>query len=492
MQVARLLGRSIVAAGRGGQLGGYLAVLAAGSGARVFGLASQFVVLIILSRMLPKDGFGNLMIAFGFYRLTATALGVGASLVLIYHVSRHPQDRQAEVRLHRYSAMLSAAAAAVIALSGVLLAGPVAYALGKPGLEVWLRQLAPFAVFTALLVTSTGALEGRSRISESIAIGEAAPNAVRIVLLPVIALLDLPQTYVAHAMTLSVLIPWLWSGRSLWDREIRGWRRWTSRDLSYSSKFVAATFFAYQLGGIDVLVAGVLFPSGVVADYALAARISALYPFFQMALLKRFAPRAAHMMEHKNLAALGNEFIVCRKLVVGSGAFTIAGLLCVVPFLLPLFGHYGGAWPFVVWLAITAFVQSFFATSDRLLIVAGQANVPLTITASTFGLLVTVPFVIAPFIGPTAIPVAMAAASLLMYPLAAARVRALFKLRTIYNVDILMMSFGTAALLFYAITGTTTLGVASVLILSSIGLYCCVSAVRRTAVPTELGLDSVL
>ena len=163
MQVARFLGRSIDAVSRGGQLGGYLAVLAAGSGARVFGMASQFVVLIILSRMLPKDGFGDLMTAFGFYRLTASALGVGASLVLIYHVSRHPEDREAEVRLHRYSAMLSAAAAAVIALCGLLLAGPIAHALGKPGLEVWLRQLAPFAIFTALLVTSTGALEGRSR-----------------------------------------------------------------------------------------------------------------------------------------------------------------------------------------------------------------------------------------------------------------------------------------------------------------------------------------
>ena len=74
-------------------------------------------------------------------------------------------------------------------------------------------------------------------------------------------------------------------------------------------------------------------------------------------------------------------------------------------------------------------MQSFYATSDRLLIVAGQANVPLAITASTFGLLVIVPFVTAPFIGPTAIPVAMAGATVLMYPLAAARVRAIFELK---------------------------------------------------------------
>src|ERR1700738_3247277 len=197
MQVAHSSASALGAAGRGGRLGAYLTVLAVGSGARVFGLASQFVVLIILSRMLSKDGFGDLMTAFGFYRVGAAALGVGSSLVLLYHVSRRPDDRAAEVRLHRYSAVLSAASAALIALAGFMLADQLAHALDQPAL----------AVFSALLTTSTGALEGRSRISESIALAEVAPNAVRIVLLPAIAWFHLPDGYVAHAMTLSVLIP---------------------------------------------------------------------------------------------------------------------------------------------------------------------------------------------------------------------------------------------------------------------------------------------
>jgi O-antigen/teichoic acid export membrane protein len=480
MQVARLLGSAVHAAARNGQIGGYLSVLAAGSSARVFGFASQLVVLIILGRMLPKDSFGDLMTAFSFYRLTSIAFGVGASLVLIYHVSRHPHDRAAEVRLHRYSAILSAAAAALIALAGFLLAGPTAHALGKPGLEFWLRQLAPFAIFSALLVTSTGALEGRSRISESIAVAEAAPNAVRIVLLPAVALLGLPEAYLAHALTLSVLIPWLWSGRSLWDRRVLGWRRWTSHDLSLGGKFVAATLFANQLGAVDVLVAGALFPSGIVADYALAARIAALYSFFQVALLKRFAPRAGRLIETKDYCALRQEFVFCRKLLVGCGALTIAAILCVAPFLLPLFGNYGGASLFLVWLAIPSFVHSFYETSDRLLIIAGYPNVPLAITASTFGMLVVTPFLTAPFIGSIAIAVTMAGACLLMYPLAAARVHAIFDFRTVHKVDILMMSVGVAALISFAMTGAMLMGVASVAILSAIGFFSCVSAIQRT------------
>src|SRR5262249_42312899 len=154
---------------------------------------SQFVVLIILSRMLTKGSFGDLMTAFGFYRLAAAALGVGASLVLLYPVSRRPDDRAAAIPLHRYSPVLSGAIAALVALTGFMLAGPVAHALDKPGVVIWFQELAPFAVFSTLLTTSTGALEGRSRISESIVLGDVAPNAVRVVLLPAVAWLDLPD-----------------------------------------------------------------------------------------------------------------------------------------------------------------------------------------------------------------------------------------------------------------------------------------------------------
>lgn len=468
-------------AGPSGRLGTYLAILAVGSGARIFGLASQFVVLIILSRLLSKESFGDLMTAFGFYRLAAMALGVGGSLVLLFHVSRQPDDRAAEIKLHRYSAILGAAVAAIVALAGVLLAGPVANALGKPGLVIWFQQLAPFAIFSTLLIISTGALEGHSRISESITLGEVAPNAVRIVLLPVIAWLHLPETYFAHAMTLSVLLPWLWSGRSLWSRSTKGWRRWTVWDVSYSGKFVATTLFANQLGAIDILVAGILFPSAVVADYAVAARIAALYSFFQLALLKRFAPRAAQLIETKDFGALRHEFEFCRQLMIGCGALTIGGILCVAPLVLPLFGSYAGARTFIVWLAIPTFVQSFYDTSDRLLIIAGQANAPLMTTASSCAILTIMPFLAAPWIGPAAIPWAMIVSALLLNPIIAGRVQAIFAIKTIHARDVLLLAAGTGALILCATTGTMAADVTVYTVLAAIALCSWVSALRWNA-----------
>lgn len=379
-----------------GRFGAYLAILLVGSGARIFGLASQFMVLIILSRILSKDGFGDLMTAFGFYRLAAAALGVGGSLVLLYHVARRPADRDAEIRLHRYAALIGAALSTLIALAGAASAGTIAAMLGKPGLVLWFRELAPLMVFNTLLIISTGALEGRSRISELLALGEIAPSAVRIVLLPAVAWFDLPPQYVAHTLTLSVLLPWLWSGRGLWNTSVAGLRPWTRWDFSYSGKFVAATLFANQLGAVDILVAGILFPSAVVADYALAARIAALYGFFQLVLLKRFAPRAAVLMEARDQDALRQEVELCRQLMIGCGALTIGGILAVSPFLLPLFGNYASAQTYIVWLAIPTFLRSFYDTADRLLIIAGRPNVPLMLTACSFLMLATVPFAAAP------------------------------------------------------------------------------------------------
>jgi hypothetical protein len=113
--------------------------------------------------------------------------------------------------------------------------------------------------------------------------------------------LELPLSYLAHAITISALLPWLWSARGLCDRSVAGLQKWTLWDFSYSENFVAATLFANQLGAIDILVAGALFPSTIVAVYAIAARIAALYSFLQIVLLKRFAARRAFSQKERSL-----------------------------------------------------------------------------------------------------------------------------------------------------------------------------------------------
>ena len=458
---------------------GYFGILVVGSGVRVFGLVSQFIVLIMMGRMLAKSEFGDLMTAFGFYRLVAIAIGTGASLVVLYHVARRPQDRTLEVRLHRYSTLLAAIVSTAIALAGVFGAHAIADMLGKPGLAVWFQQLAPFGVFSGLLIISTGALEGRSRITHSILLGELAPNVVRIVLLPLVTLTGLPEIYIAHVLTISVLLPWLYSATRLCDRSIAGVRAWDHWDYSYAGKFVIATLFANQLAAVDILVAGVLFSSETVGDYAIAARIATLFSFFQIAMLKRFAPRAGKLIEGGDMAGLRSEVEVCRRLTIGCGALTISGGLMLAPFLLPLFGNYAGALVFLTWLAIPTFVQSFYATSDRLLIIAGHANVALILTASSFCVLTTTPFVTAHWLGPISVPAAMIASALLFNSIVAVRTRQFFGIRTIEPLDRALMACGTLALAVSALNPSPFFIASACAVLGLIGLYLIGSAMRQ-------------
>jgi O-antigen/teichoic acid export membrane protein len=464
-----------------GRLRAYLDILVVGSGARMFGLGSQFVVLIMLSRFLSKESFGDLMTAYGFYRLTGLALGVGGSLVLLFHVSRHLDDHQAEIRLQRFSALVGAIPAAAVALVAICAAEPVAAALGKPSLAHWVQQLSPFLVFTTLLIITTGALEGRSRVAESIFWGEAAPNAVRIVLLPLVAVLNLPEAYVAHVMTLSVLLPWLWLARRMWDRSVRGWQRWSSWDYSYSGKFVGATLFANQLGAADIVIASVLFSSEAVADYAVASRLACLFSFFQLALLKRFAPRAGRLFQMKDEGALHREFDVCRRLTIGCGALTISGVLLLAPVMLPLLGNFMDAHTLLIWLAIPSFVVSFYATADRLLIIAGQANVALVVTAMSFVVLIASPFATAPWLGPIAIPAAMIFAVLCFSPIIAVYARRLVGVRTLAPRDCALMACGCIALAGSAVADSYLNTAIMCGLLGAIGVYYVTTATSRSA-----------
>jgi O-antigen/teichoic acid export membrane protein len=481
MRVGRSLLRYLSDVLLNGRLRAYLDILIVGSGARIFGLASQFVVLIMLSRFLSKGSFGDLMTAFGFYRLAGVALGVGGSLVLLYHVSRHRDDDRAEIRLQRFSALVGAIPSGAIALATVFAAGPVAAALGKPTLAIWLKELAPFLLFTTLLTITTGALEGRSRVAQSIFWGEVAPNAVRMVLLPLVAFLHLPAIYVAHVLTLSVALPWLLLARRMCNREVAGWQSWSRWDYTYSGKFVVATLFANQLGAADIVIASLLFSSVQVADYAVAARLAALFTFFELALLKRFAPRAGRLLQVNDDAGLHREFDMCRRLAIGCVALTTSAVLLMAPVLLPILGNYLDARSLLIWLAIPSFIASFYATSDRLLIIAGQANVALVVTASSFATLIACPFAIAPWLGPVAIPAAMILSVMAFNPIVAIRARQLTKVRTFDWRDGALMACGCIALAGAAIAGSYASTAIACAMLCAIGAYYVTTALSRSA-----------
>ena len=117
----------------------------------------------------------------------------------------------------------------------------------------------------------------------------------------------------------------------------------------------------------------------------------------------------------------------------------------LAPLLLPLLGNYGGARVLMVLLAIPAIAQAFYATSDRLLIIAGQPNVALLVTALSFALLALTPFATVPWLGAAAIPAAMTLGAAVIGPIIIIRAWQLVHIRSIAWRDGAFMASGCAA-----------------------------------------------
>jgi hypothetical protein len=125
--------------------------------------------------------------------------------------------------------------------------------------------------------------------------------------------------------------------------------------------------------------------------------------------------------------------------------------------------------------------QSFYAASDRLLIIAGQANVALIFTAASFAMLVVSPFATAAWLGPLAIPAAMIFSMVCFNPLIAVRARRLVGVRTIALSDAALMACGSLALAASAIVPSFINAAITYGLLGVIGVYYIMTATARSA-----------
>lgn len=438
------------------RLATYLRVLAFGSGARVFALASQLVVLLILSRVLPKSDFGDAMMVFAIYRIWSAGFGTGIGSLLLYHCSRRPDDLYLSTRLHRSAALVGFVLAALLTISCAASAAPLAQFIGKPGLESWLLHMAPLGVGATLMGVLTSALESKSRITQAIVYGEVVPNALRLVLLPLVPLFGLPQLTVAYILSASVLLPWIWGARDLFTARDRGLERWTRWDIGYVARFVFYSLASNQLMGVDMVVVGVFFTSEAAADYAIAARIATLYPFFQVIIARQFTPRAGLLIAQRDLAALQRETDVCRRFSVMAVGMTIAAVLAAGPFLLPLFGDYGGALPLLLILGTASFTRAFFAGGPPILQIGGASNWSLAIMLASFLIVVAAPYILAPLFGIAALPLSMLLSAVLLNPITGRIVQRRFSVRLIRATEYGLIALAILISVAVALRGAPT------------------------------------
>lgn len=395
--------------------GTYIAVAAFGSGSRLASLGLQFATLILLARVMEKGAFGEFMTVFAAFRIVAYGIGTGCMSGLIYHVARNPTD-EVEIRAHRSFAAIALAAVVVIVAVMLLTRNEIGALFHKPGMGAWILLLAPFGIFSCLIFTAAGAMDGRQRINESIFYSEFLPNLFRFLFVAIFYVVKLPSWTVAVAFSLSVAIPYAFLLRRLLSSTVKGFQKITAWDLKYSTTFIGHSLLSMQLQGVDMLIVSYLFSSEQAADYAIASRVAVMYPFLQQIIFKKFLPRCGLMVSRGETDALAEEAKSCRDFSIVAVSGLTAAIMCVTPWLLRGVGDYASASGLMVALAAPAFARAFFAGGDAILRMTGAARFSITIMLFSFLFVVLTPIGASHWLGVYTLPLGMTLSAVVLNP----------------------------------------------------------------------------
>lgn len=386
-----------------------------GTSARIFALASQVIVLLVMSRLLPKSDFGNAMIAFTLYRVIAVSVGSGLGNVLFVHVAGKGGDHEASVKWHR-SMFVTALLVSVILTVPVVCAAPtISSWLGKEGLAPWIVHMSPLLTFTALNSVSAFVRDARSTVNASIILTEVAPNAVRLVAFCILLVYPFHPMVIAHVLWISVAIPLIADVPDLLARANRAFAKLQVKDAKDTLSYAMNAIAGMQLQGVDILICGYLFSSEVSGEYAIAARVAALFPFLAQVVVRGFAPQARYLIARGETRTLEVSVDYYRKLSVATTCISVAGLLLGIAIFIR---WSNSAFPVetLLLLTIPPFYRAFFAFSDRILQLAGRATASTIVMVIGFVIVVGFPFVTHEWLGISAIPLAMVISGTILNP----------------------------------------------------------------------------
>ncbi|GAA4561352.1 lipopolysaccharide biosynthesis protein [Planotetraspora kaengkrachanensis] len=376
--------------------GGIAGLAAAGGGA-----ASQFLIVLLVTRSLDPGAAGAFFTATALCLMLAGILRLDAGNGLIYALAR-PRDE------HTARAVVWAALAPVVACSALaavtvtILDAELAALTGVPD-AVWpvLAAALPAVVLADVLVAAT---RGLGSMRPTLLLDGLARPASQLLLVAVGVLTgaSLPMTTAAWALSAvpaTVLAAW-WLGRRLpgpaalpltWDREA------TASFWRYTGPRSVASAIQAVFQRLDIVIVAVLAGPAPAAVYTAATRFKVVGQLANQGLTQAVQPHLVRAIADGDLARARRLYQTTTMWLVVLTWPIWLGYAALAPWLLPLFGpSYADGTAIALVLSGTMVVATACGMVDVVLIASGHTAASLANTGCAVAVTVVADVLLVP------------------------------------------------------------------------------------------------
>jgi len=374
---------------------------------KALSIGSQFLLLILMAREIPKEEFGNAMLAFTIFRLMSLAIGSGMGSIVLYHVSKRIHDLTLDIRLTRSVTLFTILITIPLTFLFTNFSNEVAILFSKPSLAPWLFAMAPLVLFGSLIQITSNSLDARSKVTRSIIITEVVPNIIRLTGVIGMILLELPHISLSYIFWIASAIPWAVDALRLFDQSVRGFERLSFWDFKYAGWLTLYPLLGMQLQGIDMIIVGAFFSSNLVAEYSIASRIASLYPFLQQMVARVFVPRSGPLFQEREIGKINKELKVLRENSLATTSVMISILLISSLIIFNYMPAYKEIYGLLIIFSIPPLVRCAFVGIDVTLRMEGKGFTLTLISISILFIIATGTYFLHEKIGLYSLPVSM-------------------------------------------------------------------------------------
>jgi O-antigen/teichoic acid export membrane protein len=374
----------------------------------VLGRAASLLLVPLFTRVLSPAEYGQIGVLVAISALVATiaSLGLETPMVRGYvHAGGEPGARRAFVNTVGGFAL---AAAGVISLLGVLVAGPLATAFGVPEAVFRITVLSGAAT-AALTVVPLAILRAEERFRDYLTVSMAtlAVTTSLSVLLVAILRLGVPGWVTAHVIgSIAALAVGLAILGHRWTREFDGGA--LRRALRLGVPILPHALSHWGLGISDRLILGTLVAAAALGPYHVAYQVAAPIMIVAVAMSNATNPMFAEAMRSVDLRHQLARASTVQAVIVVISASAVAVLgPPLIELILPAAYAVGG--DYLPWIALgLAFFGLYLIPMNAIAVMAGRTELVWVITVVSAAVNIGLNLLLVPTMGPLAAAIATA------------------------------------------------------------------------------------